>query len=199
MIKNKALKVIIALALCILLSFNAVLPCFAEIAYRGDVNGDKKLDSLDTAEFYKTLFTDSPVDYDANGDGVIDIRDLVRVKKLVAKFSATEKFNIKFPHIASMLYRVGNKNAVELGSLFEAVAAVDSNDVGVIVRNLKGSAEGTFTPDKADWTKGKINLSGTGVVRIIIHENSVTTAFNVEVIDANNVTAYSGGSYPLKR
>lgn len=186
--KNKALKVLVSLALCVLLSFNMVLPCFAEIEYKGDVNGDKQLNSLDTAEFYKTLLTDKPVDYDANEDNVIDIRDLVRVKKLVAKFSTSEKFNIKFPHIDSFLYRLGNRNAVALDSLFEAATTIDSNEVGVVIRSLQGSAAATYTANPTDWTKGTISFTGTGVVRIIIHENSVTTAFNVEVIDAVNAT-----------
>lgn len=199
--KNKFLKIILVFALSVLLTLNIALPCFAEVVYKGDVNGDKQLNSLDTAEFYKALLCDYPIDYDANEDGKIDIRDLVRVKKLVAKFSSQEKFKVKFPNTDSYLYRVGNMNEIELGTLFEPLSDIDSAEVAIVIKQTAGSVTGTFTPNTSDWTKGKIKFEGTGVARIIIHENSVTTVLNVEVIDATNLTSAvgttTGGNFVL--
>ncbi len=98
------------------------------------------------------------------------------------------KFVKKFDK--AFLYRVGNKNAVSLGTLF-GEAATDialSEGVYVTVSNKSGSASGIYTSN-ATWTNGTIQFSSTGVVTVTISApgaNAVT--LDLEVIDATNAT-----------
>ena len=108
-----------------------------------------------------------------------------------------EVFGIKFPNVDKYLYRVGNGNPVSLGSLFAAKDGVTINNSGVWVTITKVDANsnvsGTFTANTTDWTKGSIQFTGTGVVKVTIDSNAFTNAKElfVEVVNATNVTAYS--------
>ncbi|MBO5897946.1 MAG: hypothetical protein J6R04_02935 [Clostridia bacterium] len=103
------------------------------------------------------------------------------------------KFESKFK--GDYLYRVGNKNTVSLGSLFAAKADQTINNSGVWVTIEKvdenSNVGGTFTANASDWTKGTIQFSGTGVVKVTIQDYNfcTPTTLAVEVIDAVNATS----------
>ena len=111
---------------------------------------------------------------------------------------SVEKFETKFT--GNFLYRVGNQNTVNVGSLFkykDNIAVEDQNGSGVVVTidNYEKDANvgGTFKADTSDWTKGTIQFSGTGLVKITIQDYNYCTPTEliVEVVDAKNATAYS--------
>ncbi|MBR3978257.1 MAG: hypothetical protein IKJ94_01375 [Oscillospiraceae bacterium] len=105
------------------------------------------------------------------------------------------KFVTKF--VNDYLYRVGNANAVTLGSLFEAAEVVDDkviNVSGVTVTaeplNETSSVSGAVTANTSDWTKTAIQFSGTGLAKITIQDDDrcIPTELIVEVVDAVNAT-----------
>jgi len=103
-------------------------------------------------------------------------------------------FKVKLPNTDKYLYRVGNKNAVSLGSLFEAVegALIKSENVQADVCSFYGPREvkGTITYNKLDWTKSEIQFEGTGLVKVVIRDKKeqLETGVFLEVIDAVNAT-----------
>lgn len=104
-----------------------------------------------------------------------------------------DRYYTKFENTDDYLYRVGNKNAVSLSSLFAAnESIVPISDMKVEIATKKGNANGTFTPNESDWTKGTIKFSGTGVVSVTIQDSySNPTSLLLEVVDAKNITTYS--------
>lgn len=105
----------------------------------------------------------------------------------------TDKFQIKFPNTEKYLYRVGNGNAVALDSLFSAIEGteIEDKDVAVTVTAIEGeNVSGTFSENDEDWTKGTIQFSGTGVVKVIISDNFYCNELELllEVVDAKNTT-----------
>ena len=121
---------------------------------------------------------------------------------IIASEVYTDKFVAKFDNDAEttgvqtdFLYRVGNGNTVALSSLFETKENAVIGDVTVTVSALNGaSVSGTYTKNATDWTKGTIQFAGTGPVKVVIDDNKYTNELELilEVVDANNVTAYSG-------
>ena len=105
---------------------------------------------------------------------------------------SVEKFETKFT--GDFLYRVGNGNAVSLGSLFAAKDGMTINNSGVWVNIQKvdenSNVSGTFTANTSDWTKGTIQFSGTGVVKVTIQDYNfcTPTELTLEVVDAVNAT-----------
>ncbi len=103
-----------------------------------------------------------------------------------------DKFTIKFENTDEYVYRVGSVNNVALGSLFSSTNA-DSESVTVTVTNKSGTASGTFTPNAADWTAATIKFAGTGMVEVTVSDaNSNPLSLDLEVVNATNVTSYSG-------
>jgi len=108
------------------------------------------------------------------------------------KEESVVKFESKFT--GDFLYRVGNKNTVSLGLLFAAADGVTISDAGVWVKVEKldedMNVSGTFTANTTDWTQGKIQFSGTGVVKVTIQDYNFCkpTEVLLEVVDAKNVT-----------
>ncbi len=106
------------------------------------------------------------------------------------------KFETKFT--GDFLYRVGNQNTVALGSLFKAVEDATINNSGVIVTIDKVDesmdVSGAYVANTTDWTKGTIQFGGAGVVKVTIqdYEYCTPTVLYLEVVDATNVTSYSG-------
>ncbi|MBR2024844.1 MAG: hypothetical protein IKA02_03425, partial [Clostridia bacterium] len=90
------------------------------------------------------------------------------------------------------LYRVGNANAVALGSIFSEIeTTVDVSSVTATIENVAGNANGTYTPN-ATWTSGTIQFTGTGVVKITISADGTNDlSIYLEVVNATNVTKYS--------
>ncbi len=179
-----AFALVLGLILCLIMA----IPCFAKMPYKGDLDGNGKVNAEDVVMVRHSLFGVSESQYDVNGDGFVDIRDLVNVKKLSAKFSEEEKFAVNFPNTESYLYRVGNMNNVALGSLFSTDSKIDNSAVEVEVFAISGDVKSVYTANASDWSKGTIAFSGTGVAEIYIRENSVATVLTVEVINAYNAT-----------
>lgn len=107
-----------------------------------------------------------------------------------------EKFETKFT--GDFLYRVGNQNTVELDSLFAAKAGATINSSGVYVTIDKvdenSNVSGAFTANTTDWTKGTIQFSDTGVVKVTIQDYDYCKpiTLTLEVVDAvNAITATS--------
>ena len=87
----------------------------------------------------------------------------------------------------SFTYRVGNANAVSLGSLFGAKKDVNGN---VTIEKIGGTANVTYTANASDWSKGTIQFSGTGLVEIKISaDNCHDITLTLEVVDAVNATS----------
>ncbi len=107
-------------------------------------------------------------------------------------------FKVKLPNTDKYLYRVGNKNAVSLGSLFEAVegALIKSENVQADVCSFYGPREvkGTITYNKLDWTKSEIQFEGTGLVKVVIRDKKeqLETGVYLEVVEAKNITSAVG-------
>lgn len=98
----------------------------------------------------------------------------------------TEKFISKFR--GDFLYRVGNQNAVSIGSLFAATDGAEIDSVTVTVTNLSGTAAGTYTA-AADWTSGKLAFSGLGIVEVTVSaEGAIPVTLELEVVEAVNAT-----------
>ena len=106
---------------------------------------------------------------------------------------SVEKFKSKFT--GDFLYRVGNQNTVSVGSLFAAEDGATINNSGVVVTIDKvdenSNVRGTFTANTTDWTKGAIQFSGTGVVKVTIQDYNFCkpTVLYLEVVDAVNATS----------
>lgn len=100
------------------------------------------------------------------------------------------QFDVKLPNTDDYLYRVGNANTVALGSLFEAVDDAQIGTASVTVKAVEGEASGTYTANASDWTKGVIQFTGTGVVKVTVTDNNycTPTELYLEVVDAKNVT-----------
>ncbi|MBQ7378953.1 MAG: hypothetical protein IJW70_04645 [Clostridia bacterium] len=101
-----------------------------------------------------------------------------------------EKFDVVMNN-GDFLHRVGNQNTVTLGSLFKAKEDASIGTVSVTFENVAGNASGTFTANNSDWTKGTIQFSGTGVVKVTIKDDDTyctPTVLYLEVVDAVNAT-----------
>lgn len=109
-----------------------------------------------------------------------------------------EKFVTKFVNSDTYLYRVGNENAVSIGTLFEAVEGKSINDSGVYVTIEPVEDDivvsGSYTADTSEWEKGTLEFSGTGLVKIIIQDYDYCepTELCVEVVDGTNLTSATG-------
>ena len=103
---------------------------------------------------------------------------------------AEVKFDVVMNN-GDFLHRVGNSGTVALDKLFKAKAGVTVGTVSVTIEAVDGTgASGTFNPNTTDWTKGSIQFSGTGVVKVTITDNDycTPTELYLEVVDAVNAT-----------
>ena len=100
----------------------------------------------------------------------------------------TEKFVSKFR--GDFLYRVGNQNALSVGSLFGASegAEIAGETVSVTVTACSGTAAGTYTAG-TDWTAGKLKFSGLGIVNVTVRAaGAIPVTLQLEVVEAVNST-----------
>lgn len=100
-----------------------------------------------------------------------------------------EMFVSKFT--GDFMYRVGNGNAVSVGSLFAAAegATVDTQTLNVTVTPLSGTAAGTYTAGTT-WTAGKLAFSGLGIVEVTISaKDAIPVCLQLEVVEAINATS----------
>ena len=101
-----------------------------------------------------------------------------------------DRYTKLFKNTNTYLYRVGNKNAVSLSSLFkEEKCDLEALNTVINVENVQGDAAGVVTLNTTDWTKSSVQFSGTGVVSVTISDdNSKESSLLLEVIDAKNIT-----------
>ncbi|MBQ2836732.1 MAG: hypothetical protein IJE67_01230 [Peptococcaceae bacterium] len=116
------------------------------------------------------------------------------IEVTVADRQHEEKFDVVMNN-GDFLHRVGNQNTVVLDSLFKAKEGATVGTVSVTVDNVAGNASGTHTPN-ATWTKGTIQFSGTGVVKVTITDNDycTPTELYLEVVDAVNATTVTNAT-----
>ena len=144
-----------------------------------------------TSDWTKGTLTFSGV-----GEAVITIQDYYFCipTTITVTISSVSKFETKFT--GDFLYRVGNTGTVALGTLFKQTGSLDivSGSTTVDFATYAGNAFGSFTANTSDWTKGAIQFTGTGVVKVSITDNDSCTATELflEVVDATNVTGLSG-------
>ena len=100
-----------------------------------------------------------------------------------------------FENTDTMLYRVGNANAVSLSKLYKETGSVEATDslVSVTVEPVGSYATlpgGTVTANTSNWASGSIRFSGQGPVRVTLtDENGATYPLLLEVVNATNLTA----------
>lgn len=113
------------------------------------------------------------------------------------------KFATKFENTDSYLYRVGNLNSVELGTLFKEAEGINPEDISdsgvyVTITDIYNEMEtkGSFKANTTDWTKGTIKFEGTGPVKVIIqdYDYCIPTELYLEVIEAKNLMSATGSN-----
>lgn len=110
-----------------------------------------------------------------------------------------DKFDVVFENTDEYLYRVGNANTVTLSSLFKAKEGAEIGMVAVTVELLDSDTNVSYvyTANPDNWADGTIQFSGTGPVKVTISDtqtygNANSVSLNLEVVNATNVTDYSG-------
>ncbi|MBP3605864.1 MAG: hypothetical protein J6J66_04625 [Clostridia bacterium] len=125
-----------------------------------------------------------------DGEYTITLKDedeYCKVVTAIITVNKVDKFTKKFDK--DFLYRVGNatNSPVALGTLFEEIGSGVQN-VSADIEKIAGDANGTFTSN-ATWMDGKIQFSGTGVVKVTISADGANAVeLNLEVVDAVNAT-----------
>ena len=123
--------------------------------------------------------------------------------QIISSNSFTHSDN--FAHVDSYLYRVGNGNALSLGTLFKAVdpsIAIDPANVKIKVAavetnsSVKGSgtnlesgstAKCVYTKNSTDWTQSTLKFTGEGPVKVTIKVGEGEEYdLNLEVVTGNN-------------
>lgn len=99
--------------------------------------------------------------------------------------------SVKLPNTDKYLYRVGNRDDITIGTLFQAEKGTNVVSTGVTLKSvvITGVTGVDYTEDKNNWENGKIKFTGTGVVRLTLEYRGIPTVLNLEVIDAVNATS----------
>ena len=110
------------------------------------------------------------------------------IEVTVKERQPVEKFASNFT--GSFQYRIGNGNAVSLGSLFHKIADITDAGISVAAETIAGNATCSFTKSATTWSNGKLQFSGTGLVKLTISDNDfcIPTEMTLEVVDAMNAT-----------
>ena len=97
-----------------------------------------------------------------------------------------DKLKVEFPNTGKYLYRVGNGNAISIGSLFGAIEGFTVSDFKI---NVSGNATYSYSANTSDWTQGTIKFEGTGVVTVTAScKGGKDAVLKLEVVDAVNAT-----------
>lgn len=131
-----------------------------------------------------------------SGEGLVKLTALdydfcIPKDMYVNVISPVDRYETVFQNADTYLYRVGNANSVSLNSLFDAddSAELPVLDTTVTVKNVQGTANGTFAANADNWKNGSVKFSGTGVVEVAISDkNSNPCSLLLEVVDGENVT-----------
>ncbi len=151
-----------------------------------------------------TDWTNGTLTFTGTGAATITITDYyfctpTTISVTVIERQPVEKFDKKFDK--DFLYRIGNQNAVTLGSLFAEKAEVSGN-VSVSIESISDTT--TFKPQTysaSNWATETLSFTGyTGIVKVTITDNDycIPTELYLEVVDAyNRTTASFGGNSVL--
>ena len=146
-----------------------------------------------------TDWTQGTLTFSGVGQAVISITDyyFCKTATVTVNIVGAEKFDTKFDK--DFLYRVGNadKSTVALGTIFKhsGKGTIHSDSVEVTFTTVAGNANGTFTANTTDWTKGTIQFTGTGVVKVTIKDaTSKEFVLHLEVVDAKNITSVASST-----
>ena len=100
--------------------------------------------------------------------------------------------SVKFPNTDKYLYRVGNMNAVALGSLFEKAQntpSIDANAVDITAEQIAGVTSVEYAKNSTDWEKSTLKFSGTGVTKLVLkYADNAPVELVLEVVEAMNAT-----------
>lgn len=140
-----------------------------------------------------TDWTQGTLTFSGVGQAVITITDyyFCKTATVTVNIVGAEKFDTNFVNYEEYLYRVGNadKSTVALGTIFKhsGNGTINSTNVEVTFASVAGNASGTFTKNTSDWTKGTIQFTGTGVVKVTIKDaTSKEFVLYLEVVAATN-------------
>lgn len=105
-------------------------------------------------------------------------------------------FESAFADSDTVLYRVGNSNAVKFGSLFKENGTDEAIDSSVSVTatpvDAAANVSAVVTANGSDWTNGTIQFTGCGPVLLTLtDENGDEYSYYTEVVNGYNVTKYS--------
>ena len=147
------------------------------------------------AEFTRNVsdWTKGTLTFSGVGSLEISITDFYYCKTATITITITEadKFEHKFINHEKYLYRVGNQNAIVLGSLFALKDGFNEvKELSVDLEALDGSSvTGTYEA-KNSWTSGTIKFNGTGVIKLTLKDSeSIKYELILEVVDAVNATS----------
>ena len=136
--------------------------------------------------------------YELSGTQMLKVKVLGHIEKtftVTVVDNSSAEFTKKFTN--NYLYRVGNGNAITLGSLFYTEDKV--KDVSVVIYDASKTIGNTlvaigssgFTAqynENSDWEESTIKFSGTGVAIVEIQDgNGTVVRVAVEVVNAKNV------------
>jgi len=154
-----------------------------------------------TATFNRDVnnWENSTITITGTGNARITIQDYYFCKATsievnVVEASNYDAFDLVFNNTNDYIYRVGNQNAVALGSLFSAELnkTVTANEATITVEKVAGDATGVYTVNGTDWATGTIKFTGMGVVTVTVKLGGTKElTLNLEVVNATNVTKYS--------
>ena len=143
-----------------------------------------------------TDWTKGTLTFSGMGQAVITITDyyFCKTTTVTVNIVGAEKFDTNFVNYNEYLYRVGNaeNSTVALGTIFKhsGKGTIHSANTEVTFATIAGNASGTYTANTSDWTKGTIQFTGTGVVKVTIKDDSSKEfVLNLEVVDAVNATS----------
>lgn len=189
--EQKLSRAIISVILCLIVVLTMAFSGVSAYIF-GDLNSDNAIGLDDLTEVRVAIIKNDNSDkYDINRDSSVDIFDLVTLENARNDLISTPKFTSNFVNSESYTYRVGNGNAIELGSVFGVAEGytVNSSTVVVTVEKADRDAQLTWTVTESDlWENTTIKFEGTGKANIIISDLCTPTEVTVEVVDAVNTT-----------
>jgi len=121
------------------------------------------------------------------------VMDSWNIPNILRQVTPADRFGIKLPYTDQFLYRVGNLNAVALGSLFTRLDTEAVEKVTVTVTGLLDESTAdfyTFT-ENGDWTKAALDFADTftGPVCVTLAAEGVNpVSLNLQVVNAKNIT-----------
>lgn len=121
------------------------------------------------------------------GQGVYGIE----TKSGVTIIQNSGSISVKLPNVDKYIYRVGNGNAVSLGSLFKAEegTAIISSAVHLSAQVIESVENVEYTANTTSWTAGTLEFKGTGIVKLTLsYYDQAPIDLYLEVVNGINAT-----------